>query len=384
MGEHSSRTSFTLVHYRKMNSFLDCYRSKKVFITGHTGFKGSWLSHWLLNLGAEVYGYALEPNTDPSLFMQLRLDGQVRHKVADIRDYEKLLSSIKKIQPDIIFHLAAQPLVRLSYQLPLDTLNTNIMGTANLLEGVRQAAFPCAMVVITSDKCYENREWNYGYRESDPMGGYDPYSMSKASAELVISSWRKSFFNPGKIKYHGIRVASARAGNIIGGGDWALDRIVPDCIRSLWEGKTIAVRNPKSTRPWQHVLEPLGGYLKLGAALMGAYGKEMSRYCDAFNFGPFVTNNKDVETLVSELISQWGSGEWKHVSTPEELHEASLLNLSIDKAYHTLGWAPKLDFKDAVKETVEWYRIAIEQPKRIREITSNQMEKYQDLLLSTS
>jgi len=252
---------------------LSVYKNKKVLVTGHTGFKGSWLSQWLLLLNAEVFGYALETPTMPSLFDQLQLDKSIRDNRNDIRNIQKLKKYLNEVKPDIIFHLAAQSLVRESYKNPIETIETNIIGTANLLDAIRQLGLSTSVVVITSDKCYENQEWLHGYRENDPMGGYDPYSMSKGAAELVVSAWRRSFFNTNNYNKHGVKLASARAGNVIGGGDWADDRIVPDCMRSLQMEKEIFVRNPLATRPWQHVLESLGGYLVLGSKLMNT-GKD--------------------------------------------------------------------------------------------------------------
>ncbi len=327
-------------------AFRDFYRGKRVFLTGHTGFKGAWLAEWLLALGAEVHGYALDPQPHERLYEQLGLAGRMASDTrADLSDRPGLSAALDRARPDVVLHLAAQPLVRLSYEIPVETFAANVMGTAHVLEAVRVASRPCAVVSITTDKCYENREWLHAYREEDAMGGHDPYSASKGAAELVISSYRRSFFGPSS----GIRLASARAGNVVGGGDWAKDRIVPDCIRALRASETIPVRNKIATRPWQHVLEPLSGYLLLGASLAAAEG-----YDSAFNFGPALTNNRTVAELVAGLISHTG-GEWIDASDPHAVHEASKLNLATDKAFHLLQWQPVWNFDETLKKTAEWY-----------------------------
>ncbi len=329
------------------------YQGKSVLVTGHTGFKGSWLCEWLLLLGAEVHGYSQPPPTKPALFEQLELAGRMKHRIGDVRDAGALRKVIGEIRPDYIFHLAAQPLVRLSYEKPIETYEVNVMGTANLLESLRIADWPCAVVVVTSDKCYENREWIYGYRESDPLGGHDPYSSSKAMAELVTAAYRNSFF-----KGHPVKIASARAGNVIGGGDWAADRIVPDCIRALQEKRAIPVRNKRATRPWQHVLEPLNGYLLLAARLSEA-GDPNPQLCSAFNFGPGHEANQTVAELVQEILKHW-PGRWEDKSDPKTGHEAHLLQLSSDKANALLHWSPVWNFRAAVEQTIAWYRCSEE------------------------
>ncbi len=350
-------------------AFAETYRGKRVLLTGHTGFKGAWLAEWLLALGAEVTGFALPPPTRPSLFGQLGLASRMRHIEGDVRDLAAVRSAVEAAQPDFVFHLAAQPLVRLSYEQPTETFAVNVLGTANVLEAVRLAADsarPCAVVAITTDKCYENREWVHSYREEDPMGGYDPYSASKGAAELVIASYRRSYFlenaENGKAETWKVRLASARAGNVIGGGDWALDRIVPDCIRALAKGDVIPVRNKVATRPWQHVLEPLSGYLWLGAALAQPFGSHIkfpaSSYASAFNFGPELASNRTVAELVQEVIKHF-PGRWEDRSDSHAVHEAKLLNLAIDKAHHLLGWAPVWPFAETIGETVAWYRGAL-------------------------
>jgi len=337
----------------KTMTFADIYRSKKVFITGHTGFKGSWLTQWLLDLGAAVTGYALPPTTQPSIFEQIELKNKIKHIESDIRDFESLKLAIEYAKPDFIFHLAAQPLVRLSYEKPVETYSTNVMGTVNILEAVRVIARPCVVVVITTDKCYENSERSEGYSEDDPMGGHDPYSSSKGATELVVSAYRRSYFSNPVL---GIRLASVRAGNVIGGGDWALDRIVPDCIRALTNNKPIAVRNKLSTRPWQHVLEPLSGYLWLAACL---YRPDISRskqnLDSAFNFGPTADSNRNVQSLVEEILKSW-EGSWIDKSDPSALHEAKLLHLVIDKAANVLGWKPVWNFEETIYQTISWYK----------------------------
>jgi CDP-glucose 4,6-dehydratase len=327
------------------------WRGKRVLLTGHTGFKGSWLAFWLLELGAVVTGLALPPDTNPSLFDQLQLDRRLDHRLGDIRDAQAVADLVAEVQPQVVLHLAAQPLVRRSYAEPTTTWATNVMGTIHLLEALRLLQHPCTAVLITTDKVYRNDEWLYGYRENDPLGGYDPYSSSKAAAELAIASWRSSFCGDAPHQTPHLRVASARAGNVIGGGDWAADRIVPDLVRALAEGQTIGVRNPAATRPWQHVLEPIGGYLILAEALAAS-----AQRATAFNFGPQLEANRSVRALVEEALLHW-SGSWQDQSTPEAPHEASLLNLVIDKAHHQLAWAPRWGFATTVARTLNWYRL---------------------------
>jgi CDP-glucose 4,6-dehydratase len=337
-------------------AFANIYRGKKVLLTGHTGFKGAWLAEWLVSLGAEVTGYSLPPPTDPSLFSQLDSASRVRHVEGDVRDLGAVDRVVRAVEPDFVFHLAAQPLVRLSYREPVETYATNVMGTVNVLDAVRRSDRPCVIVAITTDKCYENREWVHGYREEDPMGGFDPYSSSKGAAELVIAAYRRSYFSQPDSQ---VRLASARAGNVIGGGDWALDRIVPDCIRALQAGESIPVRNKVATRPWQHVLEPLSGYLWLGAALSGecpsAFHFPKSHYAGAFNFGPALGSNRSVAELVTEILQHW-PGRWDDRSDPGAVHEAQRLNLATDKAFHLLQWQPVWNFSETIAETITWYR----------------------------
>jgi len=366
----------------KLKNF-DIYKNKKVLVTGHTGFKGSWLTQWLLLLNAKVYGYALDPLTSPSLYQQLQNENKIESNINDIRNFKSVKKFIQEIQPDIIFHLAAQPLVRESYDNPMYTLETNTIGTANVLEAVRQLSLSTNIIIITSDKCYDNKEWIFGYRENDALGGFDPYSASKGAAEIVVSSWRNSFFNPDNFEIHGVKLASARAGNVIGGGDWSDDRIIPDCIRALQKNKTIQIRNPLATRPWQHVLESLGGYLLLGRKLLSDNTRDgIKNYSSAFNFGPYGSSNKPVEDLVNEVLNLW-EGNWKY-NKEDALHEAFLLNLNIDKATQLLNWTPVWNFETTIKNTVEWYKKSYEDPDRIIELTNKQIEDYSSSFFSNT
>jgi CDP-glucose 4,6-dehydratase len=350
------------------------YRDKRVLVTGHTGFKGSWLCEWLLQLGCRVSGLALPTATDPALFEQLGLAGRIQQEIGDVRDLALVSRVVRDSEPDFIFHLAAQPLVRLSYEQPVETYGTNVMGTVNVLEAVRVVNRPCSVVIVTTDKCYENREWVHSYREEDSMGGHDPYSSSKGAAELVAASYRRSFFS---VTNSHVRVATARAGNVIGGGDWARDRIVPDCIRALQRREVIQVRNKTATRPWQHVMEPLSGYLLLGSSLAepDAFHFPAKTYAASFNFGPELDSNRTVAELVQEIVKHW-SGRWEDRSTPDAVHEAKLLNLAIDKAHHLLGWRPKWDFEIAVRNTVDWYREVFQGNASASEMTRAQIAAY--------
>ena len=329
------------------------YRGKRVLLTGHTGFKGSWLTLWLESLGAEVFGFSLAPETPQWLFAAGGLERHCRHALGDVRDFAAVEKRVREVKPDFVFHLAAQALVRRSYAQPVETLAANVMGTAHVLEAMRAVGAPARVIIVTSDKCYENREQEAGYREEDAMGGFDPYSMSKGAAELVTASWRRSFFPVERLAQHGVAVASARAGNVIGGGDWAEDRIVPDIVRSLHGGKPVPVRSPKSIRPWQHVLEPLSGYLLLGARLEG---KDAAATMEAWNFGPRAEASRTVRELVEAMIASWGGGRWEDQSKPDAPHEAKVLRLSIEKATKRLGWAPRWGFDETVRRTTEWYR----------------------------
>ena len=340
-----------------MNStFGGAFAGRRVVVTGHTGFKGGWLSEWLLGLGADVTGFALAPPTDPALFDQLGLARRLRHREADVRDAHEVSRVVRETRPDFVFHLAAQSLVRESYAHPVETFATNVMGTINVLEAVRGLDRPCVVIVVTTDKCYLNREWFYGYREDDPLGGRDPYSASKAAAEIATAAWRASFFGNSPV-----RIASGRAGNVIGGGDWARDRIVPDCIRSLSAGRPIPVRNRLATRPWQHVLEPLAGYLWLAASLAAP---TVPRHDDdaslesGFNFGPDSDSNRNVGELVGRVLDHW-PGTWEDASDGGAPHEAKFLHLSTDKAARLLRWRPVWSFDRTIAETVGWYRDTV-------------------------
>jgi CDP-glucose 4,6-dehydratase len=324
---------------------------KSVLITGHTGFKGSWLSLWLAKLGAKVSGISLKPQTCPSLFAELRLEGLLRnHWIVDIRDLNSVSQLVEASKPQVIFHLAAQPLVRQSYRDPLETWSTNVMGSLHILETLRKIHHQCAVVMVTTDKVYENQEWDHGYRESDRLGGNDPYSASKAAAELAIQSWRQSFCGPASHQYPNLGIATARAGNVIGGGDWSIDRIIPDLVRSLVKNQALQVRNPHSLRPWQHVLEPLSGYIVLAQELFN----NPESMCEAFNFGPSIKNNVSVAELVDESYKHW-PGTWKSDFSAFAPHEASLLHLQTDKAWHRLGWCAKWDLQETVEKTILWY-----------------------------
>lgn len=352
----------------------DIYKNKKVLITGHTGFKGSWISLWLLELGADVIGYSLEPPTEPNLFDSIKLKNKITHIIGDVRDEKNLFSVFKKYKPEFVFHLAAQPLVRLSYTEPKLTYETNIMGTINVLEVIRKTNSVKVCIFITTDKCYENKEWIYGYREIDPMGGYDPYSSSKACAELVVYAYRNSFFNPkdyGKI--HNIALSSVRAGNVIGGGDWGEDRLISDCVKTLSQNKIINIRNPQATRPWQYVLDPLSGYLLLGSKMY----KDGKRYSSAWNFGPNDNDIITVEEIVKLVIQNWGNGDYK-VDTSGQPHEAGLLKLDTSKARTFLGWKPVYNIYETIKRTINWYKYfynGIEKEK-LYKITVNEIWDY--------
>ncbi len=426
--------SSQLISDSTVQLFLGVFRGKRVLVTGHTGFKGSWLCEWLLSLGAKVTGFALPPATRPALFDQIDLASRIRHVIGDVTDPDAVKNVVLQTQPDFVFHLAAQPLVRLSYREPVETWQTNVMGTINVLEALRcyqnglmgatdeefkgsglysaqrfsdstiQPHNPCVAVMVTTDKVYENREWTYGYREEDPLGGYDPYSSSKGAAEIAIASWRRSFFQSPSTsnRQPAILIASARAGNVIGGGDWAEDRIVPDAMRALAAGVEIPVRNKHSTRPWQHVLEPLSGYLSLAAALathrvqaaasggvdrssfsvassktgqdQSTDNESLAALCSAFNFGPALDSNRPVEALVTEILQHW-PGRWEDRSDPLAPHEAGKLNLTTDKAFHLLGWQPKWKFSTTIEKTAIWYRSVFD-GANVLDLTQHQISEY--------
>jgi len=338
------------------------FQSRPVLVTGHTGFKGSWLSLWLHRLGAEVTGYALEPPTVPNHFDASRVSEVLVEDVrGDIRDVELLLSVLRRRSPVALFHLAAQPIVRASVVNPRETFDVNVVGTASVLDAVRLAGNPCAVVVVTSDKCYRNDGQVWGFRETDPLGGHDPYSASKAGSELVVDAYRSSFFPVDQIEKHGIRLASARAGNVVGGGDWAEDRIVPDAMRALATGIDLVVRNPHSTRPWQHVLEPLSGYLALAARLLS--DEQPGRWTEAWNFGPSVTDEASVAALATAVTKAWGSGQWIPLSQAGSDVEAKTLRIAIEKAVSLLGWQPRWHLDEMVSRTVAWYQHYYRDPR---------------------
>lgn len=342
-----------MIGSQNMNEyFRKIYKNKKVLITGHTGFKGGWLSLWLTDLGANVIGYSLDPPTKPNLFESLNLKNKITHIIGDVRDEKHLILVFEKYQPEFVFHLAAQPIVRISYKYPKLTYETNILGTVNVLEAVRKTKSIEVCIMITSDKCYNNKEWVYGYRENDSIGGFDPYSSSKGCAELIITAYRNSFFNPKDYdKNHTVALSSVRAGNVIGGGDWREDRIVPDCIKMLSQKREIIIRNPNATRPWQYVLEPLNGYLLLGSKMH----KDGIRYSSAWNFGPNDESIVTVNELVKLIIINWGSGTHK-VNKSSNLYESGLLKLDISKARTLLGWNPVYNIYETIEKTVNWYR----------------------------
>jgi CDP-glucose 4,6-dehydratase len=335
-----------------MRGFNNVYEDKTVLITGHTGFKGSWLSIWLYELGAKVIGYALDPYTERDNFVLSKIREKIVDIRGDIRDANKLADVFKKYNPEFVFHLAAQPLVKISYEKPVETYEINVMGTINVLEAIRKTQQTKVGIMITTDKCYDNKEQLWGYRESDPLGGYDPYSSSKGAAEIAINSWRLSFFNPQFHEQHGKSIASVRAGNVIGGGDWAQDRIIPDCIKALELNKPIEIRSPKSVRPWEHVLEPLSGYLMLGERMY----YHPSEYAEAWNFGPEFSSIIPVWDVAKAVINTYQRGELKDVSDPNAVHEAQLLALDISKARFKLGWIPTLNMEETIKLTVDWYK----------------------------
>ncbi|HWQ41883.1 MAG TPA: CDP-glucose 4,6-dehydratase [Desulfosporosinus sp.] len=346
------------------------WQEKRVFLTGHTGFKGSWLSLWLQALGAEVTGYSLEPPSVPSLFEVANVADGMQSITGDILDLPRLQKTLQENKPDILIHMAAQSLVRKSYQFPIDTFSTNIMGTANVLEAARHVDSIRVVVSVTSDKCYENQEWVWGYRENEPMGGHDPYSCSKGCAELIIASYRRSFFS----SKQSANIASVRAGNVIGGGDWAADRIVPDCIRAITKGKPVVIRNPNAIRPWQHVLEPLAGYLLLAQRLWD----DGQNYAEGWNFGPDVKHSVSVGSMVDVLCHMWGEDAKCRVEGDEHLHEANYLKLDSSKAIQKLAWRPLLTMQETVAMTVAWYTRFYEgQDPRI--VTLEQIAEYQTL-----
>ena len=355
----------------------DFWRGKRVFLTGHTGFKGSWMALWLQRLGAEVTGYALQPPTQPSLFEEAEVAKGMVSTIADIRDLEALQAAMLAARPEIVIHMAAQPLVRYSYQNPVETYATNVMGTVHLLESVRNTPGIKAVVNITTDKCYENREWVWGYRENEPMGGYDPYSNSKGCAEMVTAAYRSSFFNAADYSRHGVALASVRAGNVIGGGDWASDRLIPDILSAFEEGRVLRIRNPNAIRPWQHVLEPLRGYLRLAELLY----ESGPAYAEGWNFGPNDEDAMTVGWIVDRMAGLWGSEARWEIDQGEHPHEANWLKLDTTKARSRLGWHPALSLDDALALVVAWSRER-RGGANVRELTLVQISYYQRLTQS--
>ncbi|TCC96370.1 CDP-glucose 4,6-dehydratase [Pedobacter hiemivivus] len=359
-----------------MLSYLkEIYQGKKIFLTGHTGFKGSWLLKTLHILGAEVKGYALKAQTENDLYCLINGDKICNSVIGDLRDRDALKNAVLDFQPDFIFHLAAQPLVRLSYEIPSETFEVNAVGTANLLDAIRLLEKACSVILITTDKVYHNNEWEYPYRENDRLGGYDPYSASKACAELVIDSYRNSFFNIAKYDIHKKGIAIGRAGNVIGGGDWSKDRLIPDLAKALGANEQILIRNPKSVRPWQHVLEPVIAYLLLGAHL----NSNPIKFSQAYNFGPYVTDALPVLDMLNLLINSWGRGTYKIEKSENPPHEAGLLKLDISKAIADLNWTPKMNASLAVEMTTSWYKAFFDNPKFMSEFTNEQILKYLNL-----
>ncbi|MCT7995213.1 CDP-glucose 4,6-dehydratase [Laspinema olomoucense] len=351
------------------------WQGKRVFLTGHTGFKGSWLALWLQSLGASVVGYALEPATQPNLFQLARVAEGMTSVFGDIRELPRLKQVMAEFSPEIVFHLAAQALVRESYQNPVDTYATNVMGTVNLLEAVRQIKGVRAVVNVTSDKCYENREWVWGYRETEPLGGYDPYSSSKACAELVTGAYRNSFFNVDNYLEHKLAVATARAGNVIGGGDWAIDRLVPDCLRAFEKGDLVKLRSPHAIRPWQYVIEPISGYLLLAEKLLSL---EACHYACAWNFGPDAKGDATVGKLATTLAHLWGKNAGVELDSSENYpHEAGLLKLDITRVRTELGWQPCWSVKQALQATVDWHQAWL-RGQDMREYSLSQIAAYQE------
>lgn len=349
------------------------WQGKRVFLTGHTGFKGSWLSLWLQQLGAEVTGFALPPPTQPSLFEVAGVERGMRSIIGDLREADSIKKAISDARPEVVIHMAAQPLVRYSYANPIETYSTNIMGLVHLFEAVRATSEVRALVNVTSDKCYENKEWPWGYRENEPMGGYDPYSSSKGCAELITTCYHNSYFNPEKYAEHGVAIASGRAGNVIGGGDWALDRLIPDMFNAISKGESVQIRNPDAIRPWQHVLESLSGYLMLAEKLC-THGPE---YAGGWNFGPYDNDAKTVQWVVERLTQTWGEGAAWSQDGGSQPHEATYLKLDCSKARGRLDWRPRWDITQTMEKIVEWHK-AYTRNEDMRSMTVAQITSYQN------
>lgn len=347
------------------------WRGRKVLVTGHTGFKGGWLSHWLQHSGAEIVGVALDPPTNPNLFESSGVADGMLSLRQDIRDGDEMKRILADNRPEIVFHLAAQPLVRYSYRAPVETFETNVMGTLHILEAIRNIDTVRAAVMVTTDKCYENREWEWGYREDEPMGGHDPYSSSKAAAELLIASYRKSYFPVDRLDQHGTAIASVRAGNVIGGGDWAEDRLVPDIVRGFIKNECVTIRNPRAIRPWQHVLEPLGGYLLLAERLVD----DGAAYAQAWNFGPQDHDARTVRWIVEFMAEQWGEGARWTIDERDDVHEATYLKLDCAKAHARLGWWPKWDLHAALAKVIEWHKAELRLDD-LKSLCAQQIDEY--------
>ena len=354
------------------------FQGKRVFLTGHTGFKGSWLALWLHHLGADVTGYALEPPTEPNHFTVADVRSCLaNHYQADIRDSQVINAAMRQADPDIVLHLAAQRVVRTSYEIPRETFDINVIGTIGVLDAIRELDKPVAAVMVTSDKCYENVEQVWGYREQDALGEHDPYGGSKGAAEIAIRTYRHSYFPVDKIDQHGVRLASARAGNVIGGGDWTKHALMVDVINSLAAGEPIRIRSPKALRPWQHVLQCLSGYLTIAAKLLAEDG---TNYCSGWNIGPLPGNELPVQEVVEYFIECWGSGQYIDASDPSQLPEANILRLCIDKAIWNLGWQPRWSVYESLEKTAEWYRAYLENPSNIRTVSLAQISEYEEAL----
>lgn len=352
--------------------FRNLYKGKRVLVTGHTGFKGSWLCSWLIELGADVYGYSNEIPSSPSHFEELKLSRKMTSVFGDVRDIKSFKTFIDTHKPEVVFHLAAQAIVRLAYSNPLDTISTNVMGVANILEIAREVDCITSIIIITSDKCYENVEWTYGYRENDKIGGEDPYSASKGAAEVIASTYMRSYFKDDRVF-----VSTVRAGNVIGGGDWAKDRLIPDAVRSWSDNSPLIIRNPSATRPWQHVLEPLSGYLQVGSELISKNPKCKNQ---SFNFGPDSSVNKTVEEVLAEMSKSWANVKWETLKLKDNPKEAGLLKLSCDKAQHAIHWFPTLTFEETLEFTMSWYKLYYSSRSDFNAsaYTRDQIKKYVD------
>jgi CDP-glucose 4,6-dehydratase len=364
-------------------SLSNFWRGRRVFLTGHTGFKGGWLALWLAHLGADVRGYALDPSTDPNLFSVVRVGDVIEDVRGDIRDAARLDRAMREFRPEVVFHLAAQPLVRYSYEDPIGTYETNVIGTARVLDAVRHTPSVRAVVSVTTDKCYENKEWVWPYRETDPLGGYDPYSSSKACAEIVTAAFRQSYFPVDRLAEHGVAVATARAGNVIGGGDWSTDRLIPDLIRGFLSAEPVRIRRPHAIRPWQHVLEPIYGYIRLAEELL-AGGPEAARFATAYNFGPGQEDARPVSWIAERMTGFWGNGASWVLDEDHGPHEAGYLRLDTSRACRDLAWIPHLRLETALEWLVQWYRTWQSSPDAVGELTLSQITRYQTMTQSNS